>query len=277
MIDLHIHSNYSDGTCTTSEIIDKVKTAGLYAFSLTDHDTTEGNGDILNVSLPPDLHFISGVEISCDTPKHEIHILGYGMDWKDDALCDSLASLRNGRRKRNEKMAALFQKDGFPVTMEKLQRGDSNAVITRAHFARLLMEEGICKSISQAFNKYLGENCKYYVPKPFFAPETALSLIRQAGGIPFLAHPFLYHFSNEEIRQLILTLKEQGLGGIEVYHSSHHIGQITKLRQWQKEFNLLASGGSDFHGTNKPDICIGTGRGSLRVPNHLYDLIESIE
>ncbi|WP_443770731.1 PHP domain-containing protein [Anaerostipes sp.] len=273
MIDLHIHSNYSDGTCTTTQIIEKVKECNLYAFSLTDHDTTAGTGDILSSDLPENLHFIPGVEISCDTPKHEIHILGYGINWKDKFLCNALSSLRNGRKKRNEEMVALFQKDGFPITMEKLQNGDPNVVITRAHFARILLKKGICKSVSQAFKKYLGEDCKYYIPKPFFAPETALHLIREAGGIPFLAHPFLYHFSNEEIQTLIQTLKEQGLGGLEVYHSSHHIGQITKLRQWQKEFDLLASGGSDFHGSNKPDISIGSGRGPLRVPDHLYDIL----
>mgnify|MGYP002237930172 FL=1 len=105
----------------------------------------------------------------------------------------------------------------------------------------------------------------------FFDPKDCLRLILDADGIPVLAHPFLYKFSNEDTKHLIHDLKEEGLAGIEVYHSSHHIGQITKLRQWQKEYDLLATGGSDFHGTNKPDIEIGTGRGPLFVPDHLID------
>ena len=133
------------------------------------------------------------------------------------------------------------------------------------------MEEGICTSREQAFSKYLGEKCKYYIPKPFFDPKDCLKLILDAGGIPVLAHPFLYKFSNKDTKQLIHDLKDYGLAGIEVYHSSHHKGQIAKLREWQKEYHLLASGGSDFHGTNKPDIDIGTGRGTLYVPDHLLD------
>ena len=173
--------------------------------------------------------------------------------------------------KRNLDMIELFQKDGFPVTLEKLQHGDPDTVITRAHFSRVLLEEGICTSREQTFSKYLGEKCKYYIPKPFFDPKDCLKLILDAGGIPVLAHPFLYKFSNKDTKQLIHDLKDYGLAGIEVYHSSHHKGQIAKLREWQKEYHLLASGGSDFHGTNKPDIDIGTGRGTLYVPDHLLD------
>ena len=234
MIDLHIHSICSDGTFTPKQIVQKVIAKGLYGFSLTDHDTVDGIPEILAMDLPDDLKFIPGIEISCDALHREIQ--------------------------RNLDMIELFQKDGYPITLEKLQNGDPHTVITRAHFARTLIAEGICSSMDQAFSKYLGEKCKYYVPKPFFDPKDCLRLILDADGIPVLAHPFLYKFSNED-----------GLAGIEVYHSSHHIGQITKLRQWQKEYDLLATGGSDFHGTNKPDIEIGTGRGPLFVPDHLID------
>ena len=254
MIDLHIHSTCSDGTFTPKQIVQKVIAKGLYGFSLTDHDTV-----------------IPGIEISCDALHREIHVLGYGINYKDQQLNHTLNMLRDKRFQRNLDMIELFQKDGYPITLEKLQNGDPHTVITRAHFARTLISEGICSSMDQAFSKYLGEKCKYYVPKPFFDPKDCLRLILDAGGIPVLAHPFLYKFSNEDTKHLIHDLKEEGLAGIEVYHSSHHIGQITKLRQWQKEYDLLATGGSDFHGTNKPDIEIGTGRGPLFVPDHLID------
>ena len=277
MIDLHIHSTFSDGTCTPKEIVNKVIEKNLYGFSLTDHDTVDGIPEILAMDLPDDLLFIPGIEISCDALNREIHILGYGIDWRNQALNATLDNLRNKRLNRNLDMIKLFQKDGYPITLEKLQHGDPDTVITRAHFARVLIEEGICSSTDQAFSKYLGEKCKYYVPKPFFDPKDCIDLILNAGGIAILAHPFLYKFSNEETKNLILDLKQHGLSGIEIYHSSHHIGQITKLRQWQKEYDLLGSGGSDFHGSNKPDIQIGTGRGPLHVPDHLLDeLLEAL-
>ena len=271
MIDLHIHSTCSDGTFTPQEIVQKVIDKKLYGFSLTDHDTVDGIPEILAMDLPDNLKFISGIEISCDALHREIHILGYGIDYKSQKLNETLNNLRDKRMKRNLDMIELFQKDGIPVTLEKLLHGDPDTVITRAHFSRVLVEEGICTSREQAFSKYLGEKCKYYIPKPFFDPKDCLKLIRDAGGIPVLAHPFLYKFSNQDTKHLIRDLKEYGLAGIEVYHSSHHQGQITKLREWQKEYDLLATGGSDFHGNNKPDIEIGTGRRSLYVPDHLLD------
>lgn len=271
MIDLHIHSTCSDGTFTPKEIVKMVIAKNLYGFSLTDHDTVDGISEILTMDLPNTTKFIPGIEISCDALHREIHILGYGIDHKNKELNKTLDNLREKRMKRNLDMIELFQKDGFPVTLEKLQHGDPKTVITRAHFSRVLVEEGICTSREQAFSKYLGEKCKYYVPKPFFDPKDCLKLICDAGGIPVLAHPFLYKFSNKDTKQLICDLKEYGLAGIEVYHSSHHQGQIMKLREWQKEYDLLATGGSDFHGTNKPDIQIGTGRGPLYVPDHLMD------
>lgn len=234
MIDLHIHSTCSDGTFTPKEIVHKVIEKNLYGFSLTDHDTVDGISEILAMNLPKDLKFIPGIEISCDTLHREIHILGYGIDYKNKDLNTTLNDLRDKRMKRNLDMIELFQKDGFPVTLEKLQHGDPDTVITRAHFSRVLLEEGICTSREQTFSKYLGEKCKYYIPKPFFDPKDCLKLILDAGGIPVLAHPFLYKFSNKDTKQLIHDLKDYGLAGIEVYHSSHHKGQIAKLREWQK-------------------------------------------
>ena len=274
MIDLHIHSTYSDGTCSPADIIKKVTEKGLYGFSLTDHDTTEGIPKIIECSIPQKIHFLPGIEISCDTPKHEIHILGYGINYKSETLIQTLSDLRQKRMQRNLDMIALFQKDGYPITLEKLHNGNPNTVITRAHFSRVLIEEGICKNSDQAFKKYLGNTCKYYLPKPFFHPKDALKLILDANGSPVLAHPFQYHFSNLEIENLIRELMTYGLKGLEIYHSTHHLGQITKLLEWQKKYHLLGSGGSDFHGNNKPDIVIGTGRGGMYVPDHLFNLLE---
>ena len=174
MIDLHIHSTCSDGTFTPKQIVQKVIAKGLYGFSLTDHDTVDGILEILAMDLPDDLKFIPGIEISCDALHREIHVLGYGINYKDQQLNHTLNMLRDKRFQRNLDMIELFQKDGYPITLEKLQNGDPHTVITRAHFARTLIAEGICSSTDQAFSKYLGEKCKYYVPKPFFDPKDCL-------------------------------------------------------------------------------------------------------
>ena len=151
MIDLHIHSTCSDGTFTPKQIVQKVIAKGLYGFSLTDHDTVDGIPEILAMDLPDDLKFIPGIEISCDALHREIHVLGYGINYKDQQLNQTLNMLRDKRFQRNLDMIELFQKDGYPITLEKLQNGDPHTVITRAHFARTLISEGICSSMDQAF------------------------------------------------------------------------------------------------------------------------------
>lgn len=271
MIDLHLHSDASDGTNKPLEVLRKAKEKGLYAIALTDHDTVEGIPAILDSGEISGIRFMPGIELSCEAGKHEIHILGYNIDIHDRKLLDTLERLRKGRRQRNLAMIQRFQQDGIPVTLEKLLHGNEYTVITRAHFARVLIEEGCCRNKDQAFKKYVGDGCKYYIPKPYFAPEDAVRLITDAGGAAVLAHPFQYHLSNVELEELIKELITYGLGGLEVYHSSHHYGQIVKLTEWCRKYGLLAAGGSDFHGSNKPDIEIGTGRGNLKVPDHLYE------
>lgn len=276
MIDLHLHSDASDGTLKPVEVLRAAKEKGLYAFALTDHDTVRGIPPILDSGELTDIQFMPGIELSCDAKKHEIHILGYNIDINDQKLLKTLESLRTGRRQRNLSMIQRFREDGIPITLKKLLHGNEHTVITRAHFARVLIEEGYCASKDQAFKKYVGDGCKYYIPKPYFAPRDAVRLIKDAGGTAVLAHPFQYHLSNSDLEELVRELISYGMRGIEVYHSSHHYGQIVKLTEWCRKYELLAAGGSDFHGSNKPDIEIGTGRGSLKVPDHLYDELKNL-
>lgn len=276
MIDLHLHSDASDGTMKPLEVLRAAKEKGLYAIALTDHDTVAGIPSILHSGELTDIRFMPGIELSCEAERHEIHILGYNIDIYDPKLLDTLENLRKGRRQRNLSMIEKFREDGIPITLEKLLHGNEHTVITRAHFARVLIEEGYCKNKDQAFKKYVGDGCKYYIPKPYFSPEDAVRLIKDAGGTAVLAHPFQYHFSNAELEKLITELISYGMRGIEVYHSSHHYGQIVKLTEWCRRYGLLATGGSDFHGSNKPDIEIGTGRGNLKVPDHLYEDLKNL-
>ena len=178
------------------------------------------------------------------------------------------------RIRRNEVMLKRFQDDGFQFTLEDLTGGNPDTVITRAHFARVLVDKGYAPNMGKAFDKYLQYGGKYCMRKEVVTPEQAMKLLTSSGAWPCLAHPMQYHLGYDQIRVLVGSLKEQGLRGLEVYHSSQNPYQSSKLREIAREFGLLPSGGSDFHGSNKPDIDIGVGRGGLRIS---YALLKDIK
>ena len=275
-IDLHVHSTASDGTLTPTEVVERAIQHNLAAIALTDHDTVAGISEALAAGRNSQTTIIPGIEVSCDYNATEIHVLGFYLDYTSTELQEKLYTIRHAREKRNEDMIALFQKDDIPITMELLQNGNPKTVITRAHFARVLMELGICKTKEQAFSRYIGTNCKYYLPKPVITPEYALGLITEAGGIPVLAHPLLYHLGYRQVEDMITELMSYGLKGVEAYHSSNNIYESDRLRSIALRHNLITTGGSDFHGQNKPDIDIGCGRGGLRITEHLLQPLKEL-
>ncbi len=277
LIDMHVHTTASDGSFTPSEVCRLAVEKGLAAIAITDHDTVDGIAEAFtyvkeNASL---LEVIPGIELSSIYNGTEIHILGFYMDYTNPELNKRLDEVKLARLNRNLAMCSLFQKDGIDMTMEKLQAGHPDTVITRAHFARVLMEEGICKTKDQAFQKYLNPNCKYYIPVPDMSSEEAIELISTYGKASFIAHPLLYHMSDSIIEEMIAYFATKGLTGVEIYHSTTNSYDSSKLRSIAAKYNLLTSGGSDFHGIIKPDISIGSGRGDLRVTlQHLTNLKE---
>lgn len=274
-IDLHVHSTASDGSFTPTEVVELAHNAGLTHFALTDHDTVDGVAEAVAASQSySDLTVIPGIELSCYYHDREIHIVGLFVDYQDEALLAGLQALKQARIDRNRKMVQKFVDAGIPLTMEELLHGNPSSVITRAHFARVLVEKGICANKSEAFDKYLGIGCPFYLAKPKVTPEHVLGLIQNAGGTAILAHPYSYQFSKSELERLLdETLIPLGLAGMECYYSTYDSGQTQELRSIAFARNLLVSGGSDFHGAVKPDIAIGTGRGSLRIPDTLLQPI----
>ena len=269
-IDLHVHSSISDCSFTPKEVVDLARNAKLRYIALTDHDTVDGiEAAITYAGKFDDIDIIPGTELSCYYLNREIHIVGLFLDYKDEALLSSLHRLENARLQRNLKMIQNFIAAGIPLTLDELQHGNPKSVITRAHFARILVEKGICKDKNEAFDKYLGIGCPFYLPKPQVTPEQILRIIKTAGGIAILAHPYSYGFSKTQVETLLDTLIPLGLSGIECYYSTYDDGQTQELRSIAHKKNLLVSGGSDFHGAIKPDISIGTGRGKLRIPEKL--------
>lgn len=291
-IDLHLHTTASDGSCTPAEVCQLAIDRNLAAIAITDHDTVDGVANAIsyaetfNKTLPraectgsdsrfsssEDHHItvIPGIEMSAIYQGVEIHILGFYMDHKNPDLLSRLAAIKQGRLDRNEAMCQRFRADGIDMTMEKLQHGNPDTVVTRAHFARVLIAEGICRDMNQAFKKYLGKKSKYYIPTPDIPAEEAIELIRTYGRAAFIAHPLLYGFGYRQIEKMIDDLKPYGLSGLEVYHSSNNSYESGKLREVARAHGLLISGGSDFHGAAKPDISVGSGRGGLRITESVY-------
>ena len=276
LIDLHVHSNASDGSCTPSEVADIAIANGIKAITLSDHDTVDGIKEIIEYTKDKPLEIIPGIELSCYYKNREIHILGFFIDYENPELLKELNFFKQQRINRNMKMIELMQNDGFNITLEKLLHGNPNSVITRAHFARVLVEEGYCKNKDVAFKKYIGVGCKYYLPKSQISCEKAMGILTKYCKSVFLAHPLLYHFGYKEIDELLIYLKKLGLNGVEAYHSSNNAYESDKLRQIAIKHDLHISGGSDFHGAIKPNISIGFGRGGMRIPYRILEDIKSI-
>lgn len=274
LIDLHTHSTESDGTLTPEELMKHAKERGLSAIALTDHDAISGINKARPVADALGLDFVPGVELSTDYQGQEVHILGYYIDTEQPDFLKQLKEFVDTREKRNEKMAALLKQEGFDITIDTLTAENPDSVITRAHFARYLVEHGFVKDRETVFAKYLGDGCKCYVPREKITPFEAIRLIQLGGGLAFFAHPVLCHMNHDRLRFFIKSLKEAGLSGLEAIYSMNAPGDERNLMRLAEEFDLLISGGSDFHGANKPQIQLGTGKGNLRIP---YEILERIK
>lgn len=264
-VDLHVHSNASDGTLTPKEVVKAAAKAGLSAFALTDHDTVQGVDEAIKAASNLNLEVIPGVEISTRYKEKEIHIVGLFLDHHDTTLLNGLGNEIDIRNKRNEALISKFNEYGFPISMEEMNTIFPDSVITRAHFASYMVKKGYVKSTLDAFKNYLSEGMPLYVPRDKKSPAEAINLITSAGGVAVLAHPLLYHLTMGELKELCLTLKNLGLVGIESMYSTYKGFDELSVKQLAKETGLLESGGSDFHGANKPHIKIGSGMGTLRI------------
>lgn len=266
-IDLHTHSLFSDGSYTPAELIAYAKEKNLFCLSLTDHDTADGLKEAINAGKKEGVYVIPGIELSTEYHGKDIHILGYFIDYKNPDLLENLSLFQELRKKRNIKMVRLLNEGGYDISLENLYEiYGEKSVITRMHLAKALFEKGYVKDIPTAFATILAKDSPYYVPREGISPERAVSLIRENGGSAVLAHPTLYKLSDEKLRELISYLKRLGLSGIETYYSTYTEEQTAYIKSLAEEFSLFPTGGSDFHGTSKPHIDLGEGKGNLKIP-----------
>ena len=276
-IDLHTHSTRSDGTLTPAELIRYAAQKGLAAIALTDHDTIDGIEEAVQAarslsSQDPDAlvpEVIPGVELSTEYRGKDIHIVGLFIDWQNREFADRLRGVADARIYRNRKMCSLLTENGCPVSYEDLEAAFPDTVITRAHFAQYLLDRGMISSIDEAFRKLIGDDCPCFVPREKITPHDAVRFLLSFGGVPILAHPLQYKLSDAELDVLVASLTELGLDGIEVYYSTHRQADTAYLSRIAEKYGLLLSGGSDFHGTRKQNLDLGTGYGHLYVPDSI--------
>lgn len=274
-LDLHLHTTHSDGSFSPTEVIDLAHKAGVTALAITDHDITTG---ILEATLAGQEHgidVIPGIEISSIIGTSELHILGYFLDYQDARLNERLARLRDSRHRRNPKIIERLQAAGIAITYEEVRALAGTDSVGRPHIARVLMEKGVVASAKEAFDLWLADGRPAYVPRELPTPSDAMQWIREAKGLPVLAHPTWVKPTDGTLTDLVRQLKADGLDGVEVHYSTHTPRQTREYLALAKQLDLLVTGGSDFHGLTKPDIDVGIGKGTLHVPGSLLDKLRN--
>jgi hypothetical protein len=271
--DLHIHTNASDGTLSPEETVAMAARSSLRAIAITDHDTTDAIAAALAAGQRLGVEVIAGVEISAEYMGDEIHILGYFIDPAAKALENIMSWSVKQRNERNEKMVAALNIGGFDISLRELEEKFPGTVIARPHIARLLTEKGYVKSVKEAFDKYLGQGKSYYIPRSYIPAKDAIGAIISSGGVAVLAHPGIYGYSFSRLREIVGQLCTWGLSGIEAIYTEHSPEQCDMLISLAGDMSIAFTGGSDFHGGNKPDIHMGTGRGNLNID---YKIVENL-
>lgn len=272
LVDLHTHSTASDGTLTPAGLVELAYKTGLSAVALTDHDTVAGIEEAINTSFP--IEVIPGIELSAGYGNGDIHILGLYIDHTSELLKKMAHDMVEEREWRNYEMCKRLREGGVDISVEKLRNGNNDMVLTRGHFARYMIDHGYSKDKADAFKHYLGVDTPYFVKRRYLSPEECVRLILDCGGTPVLAHPIIYNLPAAELEALVARLKKAGLAGIEAIYSTYTNQDEEIVRSLAHRHSLLLTGGSDFHGANKPEISIGSGMGNLKIP---YSLLEKIK
>ncbi len=273
--DLHTHSFVSDGSDSPAEVVRRACDASLAAFSLTDHDTVTGLPEAAAAAAEAGIEFIPGVEFSVRAQRGNMHILGYMFDTSNQEFQHTLERVQAARAARTPLLIERLGELGLPVNEHELLSITHGGQVGRPHFARVMVEKGYVRDVSQAFSRYLGRGRPAYVPKSILAPDEAIQAIHAAMGLAVLAHPFsLMCSSRRQLKGVLKGLCEAGLDGMESYYSEHSPDFTRQCLDMCREFNIVATGGSDYHGRAKPYIKIGRGKGDLVIP---YRCVEDLK
>lgn len=262
--DLHLHTRFSDGTETPQRVVELAKEAGLSAIAITDHDNTEALAVAEPVAKRLGIELIPGIEMSASTQGREVHILGFFMDIKHPAFCKHLEEQKARRIKRVYQSCEQLKSVGVTIDPNEVLALAGDGTVGRPHVARILLKHGHVSAMAEAFDKYLAEGKPGYVQGSIMEPSGIIRLIRDAGGVPVLAHPIYLKDDS-----LVAQFAREGLVGLEVYHSGHTPEVVLRYERMARELNLLPTGGSDFHGDAKEGLPVG----AVKAP---YRLLEAL-
>src|SRR4051812_9163431 len=283
-VDLHTHSTASDGTLSPTDLMRAAANAGLAGIALTDHDTGNGLKEAAAEAAKLGLRFVPGIEISAEYPHPgTLHILGHFVDPDSDGLANMSRILLEGRNARNPKIVERLNQLGCKITMEQVENiarervaPGQPVVIGRPHLAEALLRAGCVANTKQAFDVYLGTTGSAYFGKERLTPRQAIECIHEAGGLATVAHPVQLRCENHAHLQTVIgNLAEAGMDGIEAWHCDHDEKAALLMLDLAKRYNLLTTGGSDFHGSPKPDVTLGRGRNNVRVDAAVLDRLEA--
>lgn len=274
-IDLHTHTLASDGSDTPAELVRKAADARLFAIALTDHDTMDGLGEAQKAAAQYGLVVIPGCEIAVRHGEGELHLLGLWTPQDSPGLKKALAQQRRRRTERNEAMLGALDRLGLCLDMEEVLRFSGKESVGRPHIARALVHRGYVGTIREAFERYIGEGKSAFVPRRILTPEEGIGLLAGAGATVALAHPFLGKgMTIDALDRLLGEFKHYGLTVLEAYHSAHDAGAVRACLALAARHGLLLTGGSDYHGTAKPGVYLGRGKGGMRIPGLLLDKLK---
>ncbi|MEJ2136922.1 MAG: PHP domain-containing protein [Desulfofustis sp.] len=273
MIDLHLHSTFSDGTYSPEALVRMAKTAGLKAISITDHDTVDGTGEALAAGEKHGVRVVSGVELSVFLDDFHFHLLGYHFNWRDEGLSTKLDVLQKSRTRRNSVIIANLQNLGLDITAGELQEISSSGQTGRPHIARLLVDKKIVRDIDQAFALYLRKGKPGYARRFIYHVEEAIALMHDSGGCAVLAHPAQISRSIPLLDDLLGHLRALGLDGVETYYPTQKGSFFRSLRKIAAAHELFETGGSDYHGDIRPNTAMA-GNTTNAVPLEVLEQMD---
>lgn len=272
-IDLHTHSNCSDGSMTPTELVAHAAEKGLAAIALSDHDTIAGIDEAIEAGKKYGVEIVPAIEFSVQSAT-ETHILGYYIDHKSELIKNALEEINKVRWQRTVNTCENLNKLGFEVTIDEALSIAPSGLIGRAHFARILAEKGYTSSVKEGFDKYLANGRPAYDGTQALTAKEAVKLINDLGGVSFVAHPHLIRLDDASLRNFLIELKQEGLCGIEGYYNEYTPEMQEYFQNLALELGLAISGGTDYHAKMKPHIEIGIGQGDMKIP---YSVLENIK
>ena len=266
-VDLHLHSTLSDGSDEPEQIVATAQRQGLTSIALTDHDNLEGIDRARNAAAASGIDFIAGTELSVDWPGGTMHLLAYFLEPGEGPLQDEMVHIREGRMVRNREMVSRLNDIGIDISYEDVEAQSGGGVIGRPHFAAVLIQRGDVESIREAFDRYLATGRPGYVPRYRIEAARAIELATASGAITSIAHPHTLGVGADDYSRAFSQLASVGLGGIEAYYAEYTPQVRKHLAGLARDLGIIATGGSDYHGSYKPDLDIGVGHGDLVVPD----------